>query len=93
MEAKTVSANRDPFYVVRDRITLMLAQLTEPPEAKHWNITKWEIREKQMHDLVLRIKVDIADVENTIHIVENYRSRFLRIDDAELVRARRRCTQ
>lgn len=93
-EEPTNAPARDPFYVVKDKVQIIVRTLRI--DFDKWKdlldtvntATNSEFKSKAnaIKQAVKKLKVDLNDLTRTIDIVENNRSRFPDIDDAELAK-------
>jgi syntaxin 6 len=81
------SGVRDPFYSVKDKVQLLLQQLTaDIPQWSALAVTSpdWQQQTQQIKSKLKSTMIDLNDLSQTIAIVETNRSRFTSISDREL---------
>lgn len=92
---------RDPFYVVRDKVQLLVATLRKDFEKWKDVLENTNTAEnadfltlsQSIKDGLSTVKVDLLDLQQTVTIVESKRSRFKDIDDEELESRQRFCNE
>jgi len=94
---KNTSALKDPFYVVKDKVNEIITQITEDFEQwkKLLEQTNTAATDSEFPQLtqnikmnIKKVKIDIADLSQTVQIVTDNRLRFKDISDAELANRR-----